>query len=265
MNRLFSAEIIRNESVDDRHFILELSPGAAVADTLVGQFFMLKPGESIDPLLLRPFSLMGFTVPGATHPNGTLSFLIRAAGKGTNILKRLPVGTCLTVLGPLGQGFPPIEEGERLIVVAGGIGIASVLGLVKVYQDVPLFYGVRTKGHLLLSPGMLNAISAEIHIASDDGSIGTKGNILELLEAYVFQLRKSFGGNIKIYACGPHAMLRAMAEMSLDAETYISLETPMACGLGTCLGCAVKTAGGIQMVCKDGPVFNIKDITWDEA
>jgi dihydroorotate dehydrogenase electron transfer subunit len=263
LNRLFSAEITRNVPIDDRHFILELTPETITDAALAGQFFMLEPGESIDPLLLRPFSLMDSTAPGDTHPTGTLIFLIRAAGKGTNILKRLAAGTRLSVLGPLGQGvFPPVADDERLFIVAGGIGIASVFGLVKAYPGVPLFYGVRSKSHLLI-PERFEPAAREIHFASDDGSIGRKGSVLELLEKYISQLIKSYSGKIKIYACGPNAMYKKMAEMNLDADIYVSLETPMACGIGTCLGCAVKTAGGLRMVCKDGPVFNLKDIIWN--
>ncbi|WP_420265444.1 dihydroorotate dehydrogenase electron transfer subunit [Candidatus Magnetominusculus dajiuhuensis] len=223
---------------------------------------MIGPGEYIDPLLLRPFSLADITPPDDKHPNGSLIFFIRVAGKGTNILKRLTVGTSLSVIGPLGLGFPPVADDEKLLVVAGGIGIASVLGLTKKYQGVPLFYGDRTKGRML-NIEWLEMPEDDIHITTDDGSCGKKCGVLEFLESHISQLRESYTGKIKIYACGPHGMYRAMAGMNLNAEVYVSLETPMACGVGTCLGCAVDTVNGLKMVCKDGPVFNLKDIIWD--
>ncbi|MBF0517067.1 MAG: hypothetical protein HQK97_08115 [Nitrospirae bacterium] len=223
---------------------------------------MIKPGDSIDPLLLRPFSFLSYNKHGGKHPNGSLVFVIDAIGKGTNILKRLAVGTRLSVIGPLGRGFPPVSGDEKLLVAAGGIGIASVLGLTKVYKGEKFFYGVRTKDQM---PDIewFKYTKGNMHIACDDGSIGDKGSVLELLETHIYQLRQSYSGKIKIYACGPHGMYKAMAKMNLDAEIYVSLETPMACGVGTCLGCAVQTTSGLQMVCKDGPVFNLKEIIWD--
>ncbi|KWT92757.1 hypothetical protein [Candidatus Magnetominusculus xianensis] len=259
MNRLFTADIVTNEQLDNRYFALQVTPNVAICETLAGQFFMLKSGEFgeyTDPLLLRPFSLASFIHPDDTYPNGLLMFLIDAVGKGTNILKRLPVGTRLNIIGPLGRGFPPVADDERLLIAAGGIGIASVLGLNKMYHGVPLFYGVRSRGQ------MIECTNSNIQVASDDGSIGDKGSVLALLERHISQLRQSYSGKIKIYACGPHGMYKAMFKMNLDADVYVALETPMACGVGTCLGCAVETTSGLQMVCKDGPVFNLKDIIW---
>lgn len=212
---------------------------------------------------MRPFSLADFIPPNENNPNGSLMFVIHAIGRGTNILRRLPKGTLLTVIGPVGAGFPPVSEGETLIIVAGGIGIASVFGLIFKYPGVPLFYGVRTK-ELMIDSGLLNYPQDKLHIASDDGSVGDEGSVLDLLERYLERDGAIHsGGRLKIYACGPHSMYKAMAKMALDADVYVSLETPMACGVGTCLGCAVETVGGLQMVCKDGPVFNLKDILLD--
>ncbi|MEO5359212.1 MAG: hypothetical protein H7843_02055 [Nitrospirota bacterium] len=224
---------------------------------------MLRPGESIDPLLLRPFSLLTFKSPSGQYPNGTLIFLIDAVGKGTNILKRLAVGTRFSIVGPLGRGFPPVADDEILFVVAGGIGIASVFGLTSVYLNTPFFFGVRTANMMSdLQAIGFNYWGENTFTASDDGSIGSKGSVLELLEKQVSEYKRDCGGKVKIYACGPHAMYKAMVKMNLDADIYVSLETPMACGVGTCLGCAVETTSGLQMVCKDGPVFNLKDIIW---
>ncbi|MBF0457968.1 MAG: dihydroorotate dehydrogenase electron transfer subunit [Nitrospirae bacterium] len=249
--------------MDNGYFALQVTPNVAICEPVIGQFFMLKPGEAIDPLLLRPFSFVDFIIsPNDKYPNGLLMFLIGAVGKGTNILKRLAVGNRLSVIGPLGRGFPAVEDDENLLVVAGGIGIASVLGLTKVYHGVSLFYGIRTKEQIP-DTEWFKYTEGNYHIASDDGSIGEKGSVLELLERYISQLRKSYSGKIKIYACGPHGMYKAMVRMNLDAEVHVSLETPMACGIGTCLGCAVETVNGLKVVCKDGPVFNLKDIIWD--
>ncbi|MBF0487315.1 MAG: hypothetical protein HQK98_04070 [Nitrospirae bacterium] len=262
MNRLFTAEIVRNDPMDNGYFALQVTPDVEISEPDIGQFFMIKTGESIDPLLLRPFSFVDFIPPNDKYPNGSLMFLIGAVGKGTNILKHLAVGMRLSVIGPLGQGFPPVASDEILFIVAGGIGIASVLGLTNVNPNTPFFYGVRTKE---LIPDMVwfNYTGINTFTTSDDGSIGFAGSVLELLEKQVSEFKRGCGGKIKIYACGPNGMYRAMAGMNLDADVYVSLETPMACGIGTCLGCAVDTVNGLKMVCKDGPVFNLKDIIWD--
>jgi dihydroorotate dehydrogenase electron transfer subunit len=237
-----------------------------------GQFLMLRlPGRS-DPLLGRPFAL--FDVVG-----DALDVVYLVVGKVTGLMASLRAGAAVEVWGPLGNGFQPLATSDHVALVAGGIGqtpflayLRELLGTHGYGGDAPrrranrvsLFYGVRTAD---LAAGVedFRAAGAEVHLASDDGSLGFKGFVTTLLARSASD-GSGFG---HVIGCGPEPMLHALASLchQLNIPCHLSLETPMACGLGICFSCVarVKTPDGwdYKRVCIDGPIFDAAILALD--
>jgi dihydroorotate dehydrogenase electron transfer subunit len=189
--------------------------------------------------------------------------LYRIKGRGTSLLREMKKGDNIEVLGPLGTRYPVATEGQVPLVIAGGVGVASVFPfLLEQKEKAILFYGARSKGEILM-PDELKAICREVFISTDDGSLGTKGNVVEMLGGYLDTNRMDIRKYV-LYACGPHPMLKAVSKIAAlwCVTAYISMEENMACGLGACLGCVVKTKAGYERVCKEGPVFKAEEIVW---
>lgn len=203
--------------------------------------------------LRRPLSV--YSVSGAR-----VEFLYKAVGKGTDILAGLARGSKIDVLGPLGNGYPYKKyENKFPVLVAGGTGAASLNFLAeKLKREGLLFYGARNKVEHVCLDNFRQA-GWKIELATDDGSAGYKGIITDLLENYLAGKDRK---ELVVYACGPHAMLKKTAEIARDygVKCFVSLEEKMACGVGNCQGCAVKSGETYKMVCKDGPVFPIDEI-----
>ncbi len=224
-------------------------------EPLPGQFYMLEVSKGLDPLLKRAFSLFRRTRDG-------FEILYRIKGKGTSILKDLKEGTVLKVLGPLGNGYPLPSDSESPVVIAGGIGIASVFSLVeKLAKKAFVFYGARAEQELFMTDA-LQSFYKELIVCTDDGSCGVRGTVVDVLSDFI-RKRDALHQPV-IYACGPNVMLREIAKTAAanSIKAYVSLEEHMACGIGACLGCVVKTRSGYQRVCKEGPVFDASEILW---
>ncbi|HBR17488.1 MAG: hypothetical protein A3G39_05900 [Deltaproteobacteria bacterium RIFCSPLOWO2_12_FULL_43_16] len=250
-----------------------------------GQFVMLRLTGRIDPLLRRPFGIYKILGQG-------IEILYRVVGKGTRLMTDLKSGGTVDVLGPLGNNFPVDKHYKEIIMVAGGIGIVPFYTLVEKLKvkgsRSRLLFGGRGKDDL---PGLedFKKLGIDISISTDDGSVGKKGFVTKLLKK---ELSKN--GDYVIYACGSKGMLKEVARITdeADAPCYVSLDQAMACGIGACLGCAIKVRGArlevrgkdlknipekyetsnlkpqtsnfYKMVCKDGPVFDAKEIAWEE-
>lgn len=216
---------------------------------------MVGMNRGTDPLLKRAFSLFRRTDEG-------LQILYRVRGKGTDILRNMKEGAILDMLGPLGNFYPLPSEEKTPLVMAGGIGIASVFSLIEdLAGKAIVFYGARTKEELL----MLNEVKVyakEVIVSTDDGSAGLKGTAADALRAFLAP--QASDAHFCIYACGPHPLLKAVARMSKEyrIRAYVSMEEHMACGIGACLGCVVKTHDGFKRVCKEGPVMSASEIVW---
>ncbi len=221
-------------------------------DFEAGQFMMLEtPGFS----LRRPFVLVD-------KANNSIRIIFKLRGEGTHLLSMLGVGNTLKVLAPLGEKFPDPEKDTTPILVGGGIGIVTMLPLAKKLstQHKPImFMGAETKDSIILEKEFKSI--ATIISCTDDGTYGDKCNVAQLVEKYIFKNR----GKYTIYGCGPNPMLKSLGKFAKtkDIKCYVSLEERMACGVGACLCCAVKTTHGIKRVCKEGPVFEAKDIKWN--
>jgi len=215
-----------------------------------GQFAMLTldPERSHrDPLLPRPMAVY-------RGDARALEFRFKIVGRGTRIMAALPVGASVAVLGPLGNGFAPPEGPATL--VGGGSGIASLFELARDARERPrVLLGGRTRAEIL---GLedFEALGVELGIATDDGSLGHRGLVTDLLAPRAGET---------IYACGPDGMMqRAHAiARAAGARCLVSLESNMACGFGVCLGCAVKTPAGFRYVCTHGPVFDSATLGWE--
>ncbi|MDI6790430.1 MAG: dihydroorotate dehydrogenase electron transfer subunit [Thermodesulfobacteriota bacterium] len=220
-----------------------------------GQFLMLRVGQTLDPLLRRPFSIH------AVHDSRTIDILYRVIGKGTNLLTAIKKGGRLDIVGPLGRGFS-WKEGSPSLLVAGGIGIAPLFFLAQTITQngagakTSVFIGARNKTELLCVKE-LKAMGLQVEAATEDGSRGKKGLITDLITNRVAASRPV------IYSCGPYPMLHAVASLAMQygLSCQVSLESFMACGLGACLGCVAEMRNGdLVRVCKEGPVFDAYEV-----
>ena len=217
-----------------------------------GQFLNIRVTNRTAPLLRRPFSVCDVV---GDH----LYLMFNITGEGTSMLAHKPIGSDLDILGPLGNGFNLEGNYSTAVIVAGGLGAAPFPFLTRILngkKKVLSFIGGRSR-HDVITYNLKN-----VKIASDDGSVGFKGNVVQLLEKKLELLQND---KIKIFACGPNAMLRVLKEFCLknNFDCEVSTECAMACGFGICQGCPIESTVQSEkylLVCKDGPVFNIKDV-----
>ncbi|MEE8574997.1 MAG: dihydroorotate dehydrogenase electron transfer subunit [Thermodesulfobacteriota bacterium] len=265
------AEILYNKPVTSTHRVMGLK--WKCPPVRPGQFVMLKPNKDYDPLLRRPFAVYSVLGGRKKTLSGTgIEILYKVVGKGTGIMDGLTRGEKVDLLAPLGNGFSPPDRNKKLVLVAGGIGIASFKLLALLNPGAVLLYGARGKSEVALAKA-LKVPGLKIKIATEDGSVGRRGLVTDLLKDETTH-------NTVVYACGPTGMLKAVAGVASEQELscFVSLERSMACGVGACLGCAVKTlnasaeraggacgcgGGGLKMVCSDGPVFDSSCIDWE--
>ncbi len=247
--------ILSNEPVGENIYRIELlSPEISTASK-PGQFINIKVSENLDPLLRRPFSVYNVI-------DDRIQIIFNVVGKATKILSSKKVGEKIDIIGPLGNGFNLNDDFDTALIVAGGLGIAPFPFLTKILKEknknIISLVGARTKSQLVLD-GFVN-----VNTATDDGSYGHKGTVVELFKLKVMNndIVKTPSA-FKVFACGPIPMLKAIIELcdKLNLNCEVSVEAPMACGTGLCQGCAVKTRDGkYKLACKDGPIFNSKDI-----
>ena len=263
-----NGEVIGNLGVAPDHFLLTLRLPPSFATPQPGQFVMVRDPDRGEPLLPRPLSVYGFHREGGCT---ILSLLCRVAGRGTSLFSRMKPGASLTVLGPLGRGFAVHRDVRKVILLAGGVGVAPLTFLLHegFLRDTSLkgikitaYVGART-ADLLTGVDRLQGF-CDLRTSTDDGSAGYHGLVTDLL-------RNDLGGyepdETMIYACGPAAMIRSLGLIVMKSaiRCEVSLEERMACGIGACLGCAVAVTdingkSAYRRVCHDGPVFDIREI-----
>ena len=250
------APIIANTEVMPGVYLTWLESPQIASSAQPGQFAMVYCGE--ETLLRRPLS-----IHQVDKTKAKLALLFSVVGKGTHWLSRRKSGDKLDLLGPLGSGFFVLPTSHNLLLAAGGIGIAPLAFLaqeaVKQRHTVKLLIGAPTASQLY--PRHLLPPEIELITATEDGSCGEKGLLTDILPDFT-------GWADQVFACGPMPMYKAMADkyrqLLKNKSAQISLEMRMGCGLGVCYGCTVKTKNGLKQVCKDGPVFDLQDILWDE-
>jgi dihydroorotate dehydrogenase electron transfer subunit len=255
-----------------RHLVLNFEPEF---HALPGQFAMLRAHRTYEPLLRRALAFY-------THPRpNQASFLYQVLGRGTETLAQLSPGSQVEALLPLGNSWSsPGNQVEapgypkRAIVVSGGIGSASVLmlcrDLVNAGADTRVLFGAASRG-VAAGCGLkdFQALGLDLTVTTDDGSLGERGFVTGPLERL---LAAGEGAGATIYACGPWVMMKRVAEIAdrFACACIVSLEAPMGCGFGVCVGCvvAVRNEGPMgydsyKRVCTDGPVFDAYSIRWD--
>ena len=241
--------VISQDCIAKDIYSLWLQTEQIAAQARPGQFVSVYCNDG-GHLLPRPISLCEIN-----QEKGTLRLVYRVVGKGTEMFAALKAGDSVEVLGPLGNGFPMEEaEGKRVFLIGGGIGVPPMLETAKQLKGEPvLVMGYRDE--LFLTDEMKKA--GELVIATEDGSAGTKGNVLDAI-------RENDLKADMIFACGPKPMLRALKAYGLENNIpcYVSMEERMACGVGACLGCVCQSTEvddhsqvKNKRVCKDGPVF----------
>jgi dihydroorotate dehydrogenase electron transfer subunit len=259
-----AAEIVETRVLGGDYHVLVLNSPRIAEAALAGQFVMMgvRPVDEplVDPLLLRPFSFLSRDAAA-----GTLEIFYRVVGRGTRLMPQLSAGTRVNVLGPLGKAWP--RPPGDVVLVAGGVGMPPILDLateIAAGGDGPamtLFYGGRSAEHIHCVE-RFEAAGADVRIATDDGSLGTHGTCVAALDAF---LEGGGGQGATLFGCGPDPMLAALAKVAKrhDRRAFVSLEAPMACGIGVCRGCPVRFEdGGYRMVCVDGPVFPAEEVVF---
>ena len=277
------AEVICNRLVLEypgaKYFLLQVNAPTIAADARPGQFCMLKCGA--DTLLRRPLSIHTvlkkdvfflYSVSDATTASNDLDFKrpkkpVFSGAKGKPWLSHLAGGNKISLIGPLGNSFHIDEKSNNLLLAAGGIGIAPLRFLaeeaVKLRKNVKILLGARCQQGLY--PHDQLPLEAKIikitELDNKDLNI-SRGLLTEFLPNHAEQADC-------IYACGPKAMLQAMSEQMkrhrIRKPAQVSLEVRMGCGAGACYGCSIRTTHGMKRVCREGPVFDIKDIIWQEV
>jgi dihydroorotate dehydrogenase electron transfer subunit len=274
--------ITGNTPLTGGHFLLSVEAPRQAAQAQPGQFAMLHILGRSDVLLRRPLSIFDITAktgrqsgPRSRQPKQIVQFLYKQVGRGTRLMAELKRGDKIGLLGPLGHGFfeeeylSQVRQADEVLHVAGGIGIAALLlpvrHLAKAGIKQRLFFGARTKDDLVAVEKFRPLVSA-IQLATEDGSAGAAGFVTQPLQEY---LSANPHKKLLLMACGPVPMLRATVELAnrFGHSCLVSMENRMACGLGACLGCAIRVKGegygAYQRVCKDGPVFWADKIVWD--
>ena len=259
MKNLF--QVAENECVKPGYYRIRLT-GTGLETAKPGQFVMVRQIGQTEPLLRRPFSIHRFH----TGERNGFEILYQVKGVFTEMLSACKPYDLLSVLGPLGNGFS--LKDIPLYIVAGGIGVAPMVFWVEDLirkgfdlRNVEFFLGARSEEDLLMND-FLKKLGIKLHLCTDDGSMGQKGFVTD-----AFQKRAHEAPPMAVVTCGPEGMLQAVAGFCTDWQIpcEISMEAYMACGIGACLGCAVKSAAHPEKfshVCQDGPVFNAKDMIW---
>jgi dihydroorotate dehydrogenase electron transfer subunit len=246
--------VLRVQKVGDGAHVLAFRSPAVARSVKAGQFLNVRADGTTDPLLRRPFSVY--------RTEGDVAELIfNVIGKGTALLAGKREGDTIDVLGPLGTPFN-LTAGDftTAILVGGGLGVAplpiATATLRAARTPMVTFLGARGSGHVV------DAYLENLSVATDDGTRGFHGTVVELLKT---ALTRQPYPHPKIFACGPTAMLKALGALAIESKIpcEVSLEGPMACGIGICQGCPVELTGTgrkYALMCKDGPVFDVQTI-----
>ncbi|HEX9024526.1 MAG TPA: dihydroorotate dehydrogenase electron transfer subunit [Geobacteraceae bacterium] len=269
----YRATILSNTEVSPGYFRMRLHIPHGAAAAHPGQFLMVRVRDAIDPLLRRPFGIFDMGAAQAEFAEGEeqacLDILYKVVGKGTRLLSALHHGDPLDVVGPLGKGFATGDAGGEQILVGGGVGLAPLYYLARtLVKDtrVRLFAGGRTREDILCITEF-ERLGVETYVATDDGTLGERGLVTEVMKRHV----QGAPAACTIFACGPFPMLKAVALIARQEQIpcQVSLEAYMACGVGACLGCVIKGRNhseetpDYRCVCKDGPVFDSRELLWD--
>ena len=283
-------KILSRKEVVPNIYLMKLKAPEITQTALPGQFIHIKCSQDYYyPLLRRPISIHRID-----KEKGEIFILFQVVGEGTKLLSQKAIGDELDILGPLGNGFNIYPQSQKIMIVGGGIGVASLLALaeesIRQGKEVRVLIGA-LKRELVLGEESFRSLGAKVDIVTNDGSYKHKGLITNLLEE---DIQEGWLPD-QIFTCGPKPMLRKIAEIAskVNIDGQVSLEEHMGCGIGACLGCVCKIktnlsaclpergrsqSGNAQAeeknnnkeeydykrVCVDGPVFKANEVIWDD-
>ena len=255
------AKLEKKEEIIKDVYKFSVKANEIVEDSKPGNFIEIRVTDQVEPFLRRPISIYNLD-----RNNGILEFIFQVKGKGTELLSRKEIGEKIDIIGPLGHGTFKFDKFKKIAVIGGGIGIFPLYEISKEAKEnqkkVNCYLGFRNKDFVMLEKEFEN-VTDKLVITTDDGSYKNKGFAIDYLKEDMEKEKYDC-----IYACGPLPMLKAVQKYAIEnnIECQLSLEEKMGCGLGVCLGCAVKTARSPKdapeyfHVCKGGPVFNARDV-----
>lgn len=248
--------VASNTRLNDTNFLIRLVSQKPLPEIHPGQFVNIDIHSAKEIFLRRPFSI--FEV---NYPENSLSIIVKILGRGSKVLTQIKSGEKLSLIYPLGKSFTFPEKNEKILAIGGGSGIAPMLFLAKEsglpVDNVDIILGARSSSeHIRIDK---YEKYGHLHYTTEDGSLGAKGFVIHH-PLFTDEIKKYN----KIYACGPDAMMKAVAREAKKAGVFceVSLENLMACGFGVCLCCIEPTTEGNKCVCTDGPVFNINKLKW---
>lgn len=243
------------EALSDKHVLIKLTDDKPLPEMLPGQFVEVRVDNSPSTFLRRPIS-----INNVDYDRNELWLLVAAVGDGTRQLQKLQKGDRLNCMLPLGNSFTmPTDSTQKVLLVGGGVGVAPLLYFgkcIKAMGGEPTFLLGARSAKDVLERELFEQVG-RVFITTEDGSEGEKGFVTN----HSVLAQEHFD---RISTCGPKPMMMAVARYAFknDIECEVSLENKMACGVGACLCCVEKTVEGNKCVCKEGPVMNIKKLTW---
>ena len=256
-----------HEHVQGAYRILEMHSPEIAAKAAAGQFVHLEVPSHDDRILRRPFSIY-------RAENDAISILYKPVGRGTEAMTRISVGDEVSLIGPLGTGFPS-ETGGYPVLVAGGYGMAALYLVAKALPVTgTIFMGGASEGDILCVQDF-EELGWDVRIATVDGSSGTRGLVTDAIDPWLEEEGFTSGRDDKtpeFFACGPNGMLKAVYDRALtnDWLAWLSMDRNMGCGIGACLICVQKVRKPDSddwtwaRVCKEGPVFESRQLVWDD-
>jgi len=267
---VYIGEVIRNDEVKRDFFLMKIRLPAEFDEPMPGQFVMIRIAGLLDPFLSRPISIYSYT---RGKSRCTIELLYRVVGKGTQILAGLIKASQVEISGPLGGSYIIDPLKKKVVLIAGGIGVAP-LSLLAQYlcktvchkaEDMTFYLGAQT-ADALVGLEQLRKYCYNIIVCTDDGTEGEKSLVTQAFQKDMKQYPED---DTVIYACGPRPMIRSLSGI-LNEKYFcqVSLEERMACGVGACVGCVVAVKNELSQkaykrVCADGPVFELKDVIWE--
>lgn len=252
-------KIKSNEKIAHKIYCMKMQAAKISQIACAGQFIHLLCGKEYGAFLRRPFSLSSIN-----QEDKEISIIYRVQGKGSKSLSEMCVGEDVHALGPLGQGFLLDSSYENVAVVAGGMGSAPLMEVIRHYgKSATVYLGFEQEAILIEE---IEEICHKMKITTEKGTIGEKGLVTEnLLSEWKTKPPQL------VYTCGPYAMMKEVVKIcsTLGIPCQVSMEERMACGIGACLVCSCKTKKENQKneytrVCKDGPVYWGNEVIWDE-
>lgn len=249
-------KVASNEKLCPQFYRLCIDAPSIVKIIKPGQFIHIRVKDGLEPFFRRPFSVY--------RAQKHVEIFYEVVGPGTAILAAKKHGDDIDVLGPVGNAFSlPPKGTKHVVMIGGGIGVAPFLilsdALKKKKLELTLLYGGRTKGHVYPMKEFKEN-GCKVHVSTDDGSVGVKGRVSELFAKIPTDPKTTF-----LYTCGPNPMMRSVqafaARYGLKGEA--ACEEVMACALGACLGCSIRTTGGYKTVCYDGPMFDLQEVIFE--